>query len=284
MPHCPHCGQEILETASFCPACGQAAPKLPSVSQTAVRRTTRPLPLREYLKTGWELFKRYPGGFIGFTLLYFLIQIALGIIPYVGDLASLAVFMPLMMGTFIVSAKLLQGRSPQFGDFFLGFRFFFPLLLTVLVGWLLIFLTPFVVGLLAVNFVHLVGRAFLKTFVARLLIVIGALLMAIPAVYLAVSYCFAASLVVDRRLAFWPALELSRGTVNPIWFGMFGFFLLLELVNLLGVIALFVGLLVSLPVSCCALTAAYADIFGWQSDYSEGFPDNLAPAPEISAQ
>ena len=139
---------------------------------------------------------------------------------------------------------MLQGHSPQFGDFFLGFWFFFPLLLTALVG-----------GLLTGG---------------------GWLFLIIPGVYLMVGYLFAASLVVDRRLDFWPALELSRPTVNPIWFGMFGFFLLLVLVNLLGVIALGVGLLISLPVSSCAVTAAYADLFGLQSDYSEGFPDNLA--------
>lgn len=252
MPHCPHCGQEILETASFCPACGQAVPKLPGVTGPTTRRTTSSLPLGEYLKTGWELFKRYPGGFIGFSLVYFLIQIALAIIPLLGWVARGAISPVLLIGYFIVSAKMLQGRSPQFGDFFLGFRFFVPLLLTGVVG--------------------------------GTLTAIGTLFLIIPGVYLMVSYVFAASLVVDRRLDFWPALELSRGTVNPIWFGMFGFFLLLVLVNLLGVIALCVGLLVSLPVSCCAVTAAYADLFGLQSDYSEGFPDNLAPESEISAQ
>ncbi len=141
------------------------------------------MPLGEYLKTGWELFKRYPGGFIGFSLVYFLIQIALAIIPYVGWVASAALSPVLLMGYFIVSAKMLQGRSPQFGDFFLGFRFFFPLLLTALVGGLL---TGF-----------------------------GWLLLIIPGAYLMVGYLFAAALVVDRRLDFWPALELSRHHGQP---------------------------------------------------------------------
>jgi len=251
MPHCPYCGQEMLKTDSVCPNCGQAAPKLPGVTGPTTRRTTSSLPLGEYLKTGWELFKRYPGGFIGFSLLYFLIQIVLTIIPLLGWVASGAVSPVLLIGYFIVSAKMLQGCSPHFSDFFLGFRFFVPLLLTGLVG--------------------------------ELLTGIGWLFLIIPGVYLMVSYLFATSLVVDRRLDFWQALELSRGTVNPIWFGMFGFFLLLVLVNLLGLIALFVGLLVSLPVSCCAVTAAYADLFGLQSDYSEGFPDKFAPESEISA-
>ena len=240
MPHCAKCGQEMLETASFCPACGHPASQPPSMSS---ERTTASLPLGEYLKTGWDLFKRYPGWYIGFCLAYVAIEMVLAFIPWIGRVASFVIGPALLMGNFIVSAKLLQGHTPQFSDFFLGFRFFFPLLLTALVG--------------------------------ALLTSIGFLLLIIPGIYLLIGYIFASSLVVDRRLDFWAALELSRRTVNPIWFGMFGFLLLLMLINLAGIVALGIGSLVTIPVTMCTLTAAYADLFGLQSDYSEDFPDNL---------
>jgi uncharacterized membrane protein len=73
------------------------------------------------------------------------------------------------------------------------------------------------------------------------------------------------TLIVDRGLDFWPAMELSRHTVNPQWFGYFAFMLLLVLLNLAGVLLLGLGLLVTIPVSFCAVTAAYADLFGLQS-------------------
>ena len=70
--------------------------------------------------------------------------------------------------------------------------------------------------------------------------------------------------------------------VNPIWFGMFAFLLLLMLLNLAGAVALGIGLLVTVPLTCCTVTAAYADIFGLQSDYAENFPDNTAAvAPPV---
>ena len=119
------------------------------------------------------------------------------------------------MGNFIVSAKLLQGQTPEFRDFFSGFQYFLPLLLLSLV--------------------------------AGLFIGIGTILLIIPGVYLAVAYLFASYLVVDRRLDFWPAMELSRRTVNPRWFGYFAFVLLLALLNLAGAIALGLGLLVTIP-------------------------------------
>ena len=160
-------------------------------------------------------------------------------------MASFAVGPALIMGNFIVCAKLLQNHTPKFSDFFLGFRFFIPLLLTAMVGG------------------ALTG--------------IGLLLLIIPGIYLMVSYLFASCLVVDRRLDFWPALELSRRTVQPQWFSLFAFLLLLILLNLVGAALLLIGLLVSVPLTGCAVTVAYADLFGLQSDYSENFPDNALP-------
>jgi hypothetical protein len=199
------------------------------------------LPLGDYLKKGWELFKGYPGGFVGFFLLYILIQLVFHLLPWVGTLAAFAVGPPLIMGNFIVSAKLLQNHTPKFSDFFLGFRFYIPLLLTAMVGG------------------ALTG--------------IGLLLLIIPGLYLMVSYLFAAPLVIDRRLDFWPALELSRRTVQPHLFTIFAFLLLLVLLNLIGAALLGLGLLVSVPLTCCAVTVAFADLFGLQSDYSEDFPE-----------
>ena len=203
------------------------------------------MPLGEYFKTGWELFKQYPGGFVGFCLLYFVIQVALHAIPFVGAVASLAVSTPLLMGNFLVSAKLLQGQTPEFRDFFSGFQFLVPLLLLSLVA---------------------------GTFIA-----IGTILLVIPGVYLAVAYLFATYLVIDRGLEFWPAMELSRHTVNPRWFGYFAFVLLLALLNLAGALALGVGLLVTIPLSFCTVTVLYAEIFGLQSDYSQEVPRPKIP-------
>ena len=233
MPYCPECGNQLTGSESHCPACGQPTDSPPPLLEPSPPQAPASLPLGDYFKTGWGLFKQYPGGFVGFCLLYLLIQAALHSIPYVGAVASFAVSTPLLMGNFIVSAKLLHGQTPEFRDFFAGFQYFLPLLLLSLV--------------------------------AGLFIGIGTLLLIIPGLYLLVAYMFASYLVVDRRLDFWPAMELSRRTVNPRWFGYFAFVLLVVLLNLAGAIALGVGLLVTIPLSFCAVTAAYADLFGFQS-------------------
>ena len=233
MPYCPECGNQLTGSESHCPACGQAIDSPLPISELSPPRIPESLPLGDYLKTGWGLFKQYPGGFVGFCLLYFVIQAALHVIPFVGLVAAAVISTPLLMGNFIVSAKLLHGQPPEFRDFFEGFQYFLPLLLLSLV--------------------------------AGLFISIGTILFIIPGIYLAVAYLFASYLVVDRGLDFWPAMDLSRRTVTPRWFGYFAFALLVVLLNLAGAVALGVGLLVTIPVSFCAVTAAYADLFGFQS-------------------
>jgi uncharacterized membrane protein len=240
MPPCPNCGHELMGSELHCPACGQRTGFPPPLAEPSPGRTPAALPMGEYFKTGWELFKQYPGGFAGFCLLYFVIQLALHAIPFVGTVASLVVSTPLLMGNFFVSAKLLQGQAPEFRDFFSGFRFLVPLLLLSLVA---------------------------GSFIA-----IGTLLLVIPGVYLVVAYLFATYLVIDRGLDCWPAMELSRHTVTPRWFAYFAFVLLLALLNLAGALALGLGLLVTIPLSFCTAAVLYAEIFGLQSDYSQEIP------------
>jgi hypothetical protein len=245
MPYCPECGNQLTGSEPHCPACGQPTHSPPPVLEASPARPQGSLPLGDYFKTGWGLFKQYPGGFVGFCLLNLVIQGALNGVSYAGAVASVAITSPLFMGNFIVSAKLLQGQTPEFRDFFAGFPYFLPLLLLSLV--------------------------------AGLFIGIGTILLIIPGVYLAVAYLFASYLVVDRRLDFWPAMELSRRTVNPRWFGFFAFVLLVALLNLAGAVVLGLGLLVTIPLSFCTVTAAYADLFGLESDYTQEVPRLKTP-------
>jgi uncharacterized membrane protein len=233
MPPCRNCNHELTGSELHCPACGQPTGFPPPLAEPSPGRVPEALPLGDYFKTGWGLFKQYHTGFLGFCLLYLVIQLILNSIPVVGKVAAAVVSTPLLMGNFFVSAKLLEGQTPEFRDFFAGFQYFLPLLLL--------------------------------TLVAGLFIGIGMVLLIIPGVYLAVAYMFASYLVIDRGLDFWPAMELSRRTVTPRWFGYFAFVLLVALLNIGGALALVLGLLVTIPVSMCAVTAAYADLFGFQS-------------------
>ena len=88
------------------------------------------------------------------------------------------------------------------------------------------------------------------------------ILCILPGIYLAVAWVFTLLLVVDRRLEFWPAMELSRRVVTKHWWVLLGLMLVNLLICLAGVVACVVGVLVAIPIGIGAIVYAYEDIFG----------------------
>lgn len=239
MPPCPHCGQEIEPGSESCPACGQslAASQEPAVTPSvSAQIPITEVKIGDYFRAGWELFKKYPAGFIGYFILIVVTSYVLRLVPVIGWLAGLALMSPLNAGFFVVSAKLLKNQTPQFADFFGGLKIFLQLALFGIVS--------------------------------SILITIGLILLIIPGIYLIVSYLFALMFIVDRGLDFWPAMETSRLSVQPRWFKFFTFLLLVFLLNLGGLLLLGVGLLVTVPLTHCIFTVAYDDIFGIKSAHN----------------
>jgi uncharacterized membrane protein len=72
---------------------------------------------------------------------------------------------------------------------------------------------------------------------------------------------FSLPLVIDKKVDFWPAMELSRKVVNMHWGSLFLLLVVCALVSMLGVLALCVGVLVAVPVVMASVMYAYEDIF-----------------------
>jgi uncharacterized membrane protein len=236
MAVCPHCGQLIETESEICSACGQ--PLRPSGEPAGSPQFPEQVDITDvksgdYFRAGWEIFKKFPVGFVGYFILTLVITVVLRFIPIIGPLATFVIAVPLNAGFFVVSAKLLKNQIPEFADFFSGFKLFPQLALLGIVS--------------------------------SILVLLGFICLIVPGIYLIVSYIFALMLVLDRGLNFWPAMETSRRSVQTGWFKIFGFLLLLFLLNLVGILALGVGLLVTAPLSHCIVSAAYDDIFGIKS-------------------
>jgi len=183
----------------------------------------------EYLGRGWDLLQPKLGIFAGYVLVLFGIGLALSFVPSVVLLiVNTIISPPLYAGLFIVAHKLILEEPVEFGDFFKGFEKFGVFLAAVLVPSLLTFL--------------------------------GTLLCIIPGIYLGIAYSFTLLFIIDQDLGFWPAMENSRKLVTRKFFPMFGFLLLLGLINLGGAILCGLGLLLTLPLTYCAMTVAYMDI------------------------
>jgi uncharacterized membrane protein len=186
----------------------------------------------EYVQKGWEMFKEHVGEFIGFTLITFAISAVSAKLAMFGSILFSALAAPLYVGYSIAAFKIISGQPFQFSDFFKGFNYFLPL--------------------------------FLSSLACTLIVTVG-LLLVIPGIYFAIGYMLVTFLIIDHRMEFWQAMETSRKIVTKNWFGFFVFALVLFLVNLLGMLALGIGMVVSIPVTSCAAAIAYKEIVGLHS-------------------
>ena len=179
-----------------------------------------------WLGMGWAIFKEDIGNFILITL------IACGLAS-LASLASFVVVGPLLAGMFIaVKRRMLHGQTDLM-DLFAGFN---------------LFIDSFLIGILTTLFAF-----------------VGLLLCLFPGFIVTAFYLFAYLFVVDRKLGFWDAMESSRRLVVRDLLGYVLFVLLLLLFNLLGLILLGVGLLVTIPVSVAAIAVAYKETVGFMA-------------------
>jgi uncharacterized membrane protein len=193
--------------------------------------------LSYYISEGYELFKRNVGGFILFILVFFAISLALAFIPILGSLASIIINSALIAGFYMAAKKIKNGETVEFGQFFDGFKLGAPI---------------FLVGL-----------------ISQLLAGFATLLLILPGIYLAVAYIFATLFVTFHKMDFWPAMEASRRVISKKWFSMFGFVLVLGLINLGGAIVLGIGMLVTIPITLCAIYVAFEEIVGTGTEETE---------------
>ena len=104
-------------------------------------------------------------------------------------------------------------------------------------------------------------QLFLAGLVTTLLKGLGFVCLILPGIYLSVAWLFVLPLVIDKRLDFWPAMQLSLKTIHKHWWKFFGLWVVLMLFNLAGLLVCFVGLFVTIPISLAARMYAYEDIF-----------------------
>jgi len=87
---------------------------------------------------------------------------------------------------------------------------------------------------------------------------VGFILLVIPGIYVALTYGFAPILMLDKKdLKISESFKQSALMTKDIKWKLLGFFVVIILLNILGVIALGVGLLVSVPVTSLAFVHIY---------------------------
>ncbi len=95
------------------------------------------------------------------------------------------------------------------------------------------------------------------TIVYTIIIVIGFILLIIPGIYLALRLQFYSYYIVDKNAGALDSLRMSWKATDKNVINIFLFMLLIIGINILGALALLVGLLITIPVSIIAVTLLY---------------------------
>jgi hypothetical protein len=183
----------------------------------------------------WELLKGNFWQLVGVTALVIALDEVAGYAiqkvagPYAGALLSIVIGIVFIAGLQFYFLKKIRGQSAGVADAFSGFTLAFG---------------PLVLG----------GLVF------TLILCLGFVCFILPAIYLGVAYSFAWLLVMDQKLDFWTALEVSRRVVTAQWWRVLGLGLLSVVFLLLGAALLGVGIFVALPLMYGALVYAYEDL------------------------
>jgi serine/threonine protein kinase/cytochrome c-type biogenesis protein CcmH/NrfG len=238
--------ETITSTASVVAAAGatDAFPRLTPLEAVALAREVLApdyvLNIGSCLSRGWALVKSDFWPAVGVTALILLLQNAAN-----STLIGLVVGGPLSGGLWWYFLKKIRGEHPNVGTVFSVFSIaFVPLFLAGLVTWLLTML--------------------------------GLICLILPGIYLAIAWLFTLVLVIDKRLDFWPAMELSRRTINRHWWKFLWFVIVLGLLDLAGLVFCVVGFFIAAPITWAALAYAYEDIIGTVKSPS-GTPSSIPP-------
>lgn len=191
------------------------------------------------IRFGWETFKKRPWFFIGAFLLYLVASWAINFVSgfivgvdsnhVTGNVVSAVVSFLLdsILGIALIMFTLRIVDSPE--------------TVTINDAW-----PPR-------NYWHYV----LVSFLTMLIVGIGIVLLIVPGIIFSLMFMFGGYLVVDRGLTAVDGLkESARITKGHKW-QLLGLVLLGALLNVLGAIALIIGLLVTVPVTMLAFAHAY---------------------------
>lgn len=174
------------------------------------------------LQMGFNQLRRAPGIFILYSFI--------GIITLSNPGTGIILGGPILVGYYLFIRHLRAGKVQDIGIFFHGFYKFVPLLILNLL--------------------------------MSIVIAIGFLFFIIPGIYLTISYLFTHLFVCFYNISPAEALTLSRKMVKGNFTQILYLWLILLGINALGVLALGVGLLLTIPFSACVIYAVFDDIIG----------------------
>lgn len=215
--------------------------------------------IRRALNEGWQGTKSHFWFLLGLLIVYYLLSAVSSLLDLAvpderEDAAFLIVSIGLeifswltqlvmSMGIIKISLRILAGQPSNYSDLFTEYKKIFTY----------------------------IGASFLYI----LITFFGFMLFIVPGIYWAVKYYFFAFRIVNANEDAFTALRTSGALTQGIKWRLLGFISLLWLINILGLLALIVGLFVTIPLSLLAIASVYRQI----NNNPTPAPQSAPPAP-----
>jgi hypothetical protein len=215
-------------------------------------KSVEPNAVQSWVVRGWQLFVKNPGMWLFLTFIGLVVDVILALFPLrlLGSLALAVITPALFSGLLYGAAKLDNGRSLNVEDLFRGLTD--PVKRIPLLKLGVVTVVAAIPGLIGLWMFK--GGVFLT--------LLGSLIVAALSVAVAVALIYACPLVMfagmDPVEAVKNSIDTCRKNIVPmaVFGGMFLF------AAVVAAIPLWLGFLVLLPVTVCAVYASYKDLYG----------------------
>lgn len=249
---CPLCGAEQPATARQCSQCGESL----QPEKFSRARGPRRIEVGDVLSTGWKIFQAEMGQTIGGVIVFYLLTTACGLPTNVlsmiagllesqNELEAAAIFQSLSLlflplsfvgqiffqaGLFRLLLNIARGQQAQLGDLFTGGKYFWRMLgASILYG---------------------------------LMILAGSLACFIPGIILGLMFLPYGYVLVDQNVGVLECLSRSKNITQNNLLALFWLGLATFGINLLGLLALCVGIIFTGPLSMLFYAVAYCKMTG----------------------
>lgn len=231
----------------------------------------------------FTLFSKKIGLFVISIILIMGISTAINYLPVSSDLLSLiysfAIQPVLLVGVFVIADKVEHGEDASFKDLFSGFKH--QRLHIILANFLLMIIFAIPTVLFIAAMLGVLGTSLLSSFSsfervaeeilagAGIMFFISFLVFFIVIIYLSITFMFAGMFVYFKDLSAWEGLKASQKLTSRNFFNFLGFAIVLLFMNLIGMLFLGLGLLLTIPVSNIALYKIFNSTIGTRSESTE---------------
>jgi uncharacterized membrane protein len=131
-------------------------------------------------------------------------------------------------------------------------------------------------------YVNLTGKLFIASLIYGLIIIGGFILLIVPGVIWGIKYSYYAYFIIEKNASPLEALRMSANLTNGAKSQLFILEIVLCLINLLGMLCLFIGLFFTVPLTLIAKAYVYRKL-GAQTTKAEIEKDIVEPTPTPGA-